>query len=434
MMKKTTALALALLVALSALCGAPRLAPSAALAEQEGFSTRMLEDALYGSGGDVIAPDAPASDVPGALLAWEGYRVLLLDYDIFKSVGGSAGLNLFARVVNDTDRKLSLWFNDATVDGVPVMAVPILGIEAGTDTGVDAPEKFYVFARKENKQAGSDAIAAARLLKGSLLLRDADTDEVLLEKEVAIDLNDLEGVRNVNTPRPTDAPTPKPTPKPTDAPRRATAPAYTPASYDFATLKKGSKGQAVRDLQQRLTDLGFLNDKVDGSFGKNTGTACMSFCAQHDLHIQPEATPEMQRLLYSSSAEYYVEPWVPLIMGPEYTWDEPLYDNLDNGTFYTQVVNRSAERTIRGYELYWYLTDVWGERYFGTDGAPMLRNTTLQDTVRPGYIQYTPPITIVPWNWAYTVWVGIHKIVFTDGEVREVPEDEIVYYECPIKK
>lgn len=41
----------------------------------------------------------------------------------------------------------------------------------------------------------------------------------------------------------------------------------------LASLKRGDKGNEVKQLQQLLSDLGFLNDKVDGDFGKNTEAA-----------------------------------------------------------------------------------------------------------------------------------------------------------------
>ena len=40
-----------------------------------------------------------------------------------------------------------------------------------------------------------------------------------------------------------------------------------------ADLKKGSKGDEVKDLQQKMIDLGVLNDKADGAFGKKTEAA-----------------------------------------------------------------------------------------------------------------------------------------------------------------
>ena len=212
------------------------------------------------------------------------------------------------------------------------------------------------------------------------------------------------------------------------------APAYTPASYDFCTLDIGSSGQDVRDLQQRLTDLNYLCDKVDGIFGKNTGTAVMSFKAQHGMNITSEATPEMQELLYSSNAEYYVEPYIPLIIGPQFKWEHSPYADMDHGTVQVQVVNRNMDRSVIGYTLYYYLTDVYGEHYIEpTTGVELTEKTTLQQTIKPGYIEYSEPIMIMPWNWTYRVYVGIQKIVFDDGEVREVDPDDITYFYLDIK-
>ncbi|MGH2840719.1 MAG: peptidoglycan-binding domain-containing protein, partial [Solirubrobacteraceae bacterium] len=45
------------------------------------------------------------------------------------------------------------------------------------------------------------------------------------------------------------------------------------------TLKKGSKGQAVEDLQEALKALGFSPGKVDGIFGAATEKAVKAFQA-----------------------------------------------------------------------------------------------------------------------------------------------------------
>lgn len=39
------------------------------------------------------------------------------------------------------------------------------------------------------------------------------------------------------------------------------------------TLTVGAKGAQVRQLQQRLNDLGFLESVVDGAYGKQTAAA-----------------------------------------------------------------------------------------------------------------------------------------------------------------
>lgn len=51
------------------------------------------------------------------------------------------------------------------------------------------------------------------------------------------------------------------------------------------TLKKGSNGEAVRILQQKLTELGFLNDTIDGVFGTNTEMAVKTFQAANGLTV-----------------------------------------------------------------------------------------------------------------------------------------------------
>ena len=49
------------------------------------------------------------------------------------------------------------------------------------------------------------------------------------------------------------------------------APTATPNRY--TTLYVGDRGEAVRKLQRRLTELKYLNDKIDGVYGKNTKKA-----------------------------------------------------------------------------------------------------------------------------------------------------------------
>lgn len=68
-----------------------------------------------------------------------------------------------------------------------------------------------------------------------------------------------------NTPEPTEAPTSVPTntpePEPTEPP----------------TLRQGDKGDAVKVIQQRLIDLGYLSGNADGDFGKKTTQAVKDF-------------------------------------------------------------------------------------------------------------------------------------------------------------
>ena len=66
-------------------------------------------------------------------------------------------------------------------------------------------------------------------------------------------------------------PIPSPTPKPTATP--------------FTSLKLGSTGPDVRNVQTKLKQLGFLKGTVDGDFGKATEEAVKKFQKQYGLEV-----------------------------------------------------------------------------------------------------------------------------------------------------
>lgn len=73
---------------------------------------------------------------------------------------------------------------------------------------------------------------------------------------------------------------------------------------DMASLKNGSSGQQVKDLQTMLNALGFDCGKVDGKFGKNTDAAVRKFQNQYGLTVDGivgAKTYEKIKLLYTSS-------------------------------------------------------------------------------------------------------------------------------------
>ncbi len=99
-------------------------------------------------------------------------------------------------------------------------------------------------------------------------------------------LNPLSIVRNIAvTPDPylvTHAPLPSPTP-----------------SY----LANGSEGEMVRQLQQRLKELGYYTDEVDGQYGNGTREAVRFFQYQHGLENDGVAGQQTLALLYSNQAK-----------------------------------------------------------------------------------------------------------------------------------
>ena len=83
---------------------------------------------------------------------------------------------------------------------------------------------------------------------------------------------------------------PEPTPEPTAVPK-------------YTELAKGSKGEDVKQLQQRLKDLGYLSGSVDGSYGGGTASAVSNFQNQNGLPVTGTADVATQELLHSDKAE-----------------------------------------------------------------------------------------------------------------------------------
>ncbi len=84
-----------------------------------------------------------------------------------------------------------------------------------------------------------------------------------------------------------------PTPEPLTTP----APQYT-------TLSKGDDSEDVKKMQQRLYDIGYLEDTADGKFGNNTQTAVKLFQQEAGLEVTGIADNDTLVVLYSDDA-----PW-----------------------------------------------------------------------------------------------------------------------------
>ncbi len=79
-------------------------------------------------------------------------------------------------------------------------------------------------------------------------------------------------------------------------------PAKTGTSSD--TLKSGASGAAVKQLQQRLKELGYYTGSVDGSYGAGTANAVRDFQAANGLSADGVAGAKTQEAMYS----YYATP------------------------------------------------------------------------------------------------------------------------------
>ena len=67
-------------------------------------------------------------------------------------------------------------------------------------------------------------------------------------------------------------------------------------------LHNGSQGEKVWKLQERLQELGYYTDVVDGQFGQGTKDAVIAFQKNNGLDADGYAGEETQRVLYSDQA------------------------------------------------------------------------------------------------------------------------------------
>ncbi len=103
----------------------------------------------------------------------------------------------------------------------------------------------------------------------------------------------------VYTPQATDAPVVTNPPAPTEEPVVDNGP---------RDLAYGDKGEAVKVLQQRLIELGYLSNGADGDYGNGTAQAIMRFQAAIGWAQDGVATIDLQSVLFSSDAPVYVAP------------------------------------------------------------------------------------------------------------------------------
>lgn len=77
------------------------------------------------------------------------------------------------------------------------------------------------------------------------------------------------------------------------------------AALGDRTLSQGSKGSEVKDLQKRLTQIGYQLGKVDGIYGKSTKAAVERFQKNRGLKVDglagPKTIKELKRLTGEST-------------------------------------------------------------------------------------------------------------------------------------
>ena len=108
----------------------------------------------------------------------------------------------------------------------------------------------------------------------------------------------------------TDRTSPAPTPGATDAP--TTAPTAPTAVYK--DLRRRDRNTDVKNLQEKLIELGYLDDTADGIFGEKTQVAIEQLQSDLGMTVTGVATAEFQRMLFAGEVPAY-NPYLPLKRG-----------------------------------------------------------------------------------------------------------------------
>lgn len=114
------------------------------------------------------------------------------------------------------------------------------------------------------------------------------------------------------------------------------------ASHVDGTLRLGSKGAGVRDLQALLRNAGYVVT-VDGDFGKTTKSALMQFQKDHELNIDGLVGPKTQQALSAYRDNAPAKPGIQSLMS------NPTVQKAVAGGIGAPALIKGAKETVQGY-------------------------------------------------------------------------------------
>lgn len=336
-------------------------------------------------------------------LDWNGVKLYFLDYRL-SDTGDSPDLILTVRAVNDTDRPV--WFNidEAKVNDVEVSHAG-RSIDAHSDTGSDDP-LYFTFWATDDDPIQIAAIKYPRTLDLTIIIEDDETYEHLTEETVHLNLITLADDAASN-------------PAPSSSSYSDSYSEEPLSTSSYRVLQSGDKGDDVRRMQEKLIELGYLNDKADGVFGPKTASAVQLFNESNGLRYDGVADAITQDCMFSGLANEFVEPWIPVDL-PYTEWDRI---SEEGASYRVKVTNLSRTKTIKGIELQYYPSDAWGDNMWEYP----FRKTTFNITLAPGETGYTDWFYLSPsWYVINTMNWGVSRVAFDDGTIHE--NDDVTYW------
>ena len=309
--------------------------------------------------------------------------------------------------------------NVATARTLAILGItaPVLSMTANGEniTIVASDHSVTVYNRvaltTTNYPATSELTEKASAI-GSELFRYAPAESFGWNVEISTGLPAIEVVTdrgNVSVATATPAPAtamPTATARPTATVRPTATPrptATATAASEYTRLNYGSKGKAVRKLQNRLSKLGYPVGKVDGVWGDDTQFAVNLFQSAIGYTEHRYASAAMQEKLYSKKAPVY-DPYMPLKEGKKGTPVKLMQQRLfDLGYFTTNDVEKEVDgvygkRTTEAIKLFQTICGYEEKKITGVaDADTLMLLFDEKAPVNPGNVPPTPtsPVVIV---------------------------------------
>ena len=180
-------------------------------------------------------------------------------------------------------------------------------------------------------------------------------------------------------------------------------------------IRAGAMGDSVTRLQNRLKELGYYNDTVDGQFGPGTRTAVTAFQERHGLQADGIVGPDTSELLYSQSALPAItpEPTAVPTPTPDTTSTRAVQQRLQELGFYTGTVDGiSGPGTKKAILLFQQQHGLTADGVYGPATAAVL----FSDSAQPILTTPTPDPNEIPGLTA-----NGYPILVNDG--NPIPDD-----------
>lgn len=175
---------------------------------------------------------------------------------------------------------------EQTGSSAPSTAVTHIVQSGDTLWKIATTYKMTIDELKAWNQLTADAIFIGQALKVKSLQSEPTTQQPITSEPAA----NTPGAVSAPVPT-TPAPAPAPAPKPAVTPPRAPAPVVAAPIKKYPTLRVGSSGSAVTDMQNKLKKVGIYKGSVHGKYDTSTRNAVIAFQKKYKLKADGIAGP-----------------------------------------------------------------------------------------------------------------------------------------------